>query len=511
MGLARSHSSRVHLRATAQVVSGTKAQRGARGAEDGGEMSAHDTLQGRDTECAALDVLLEAARKGGSRTVILRGEAGVGKSAMLDYAIGSAPDFRVLRSVGVESEMELAFASLHQLCAPVLGQRGSLPGPQREALEVAFGLDNGPAPDRFLVALAILSLLADVADERPLLCAIDDAQWLDSASALVFAFVARRLMAESIILVLAVREPFSVRELAGLPVLSIGGLGEEDARVLLASTLPERLDERIRDRIVAESRGNPLALLELPRGLTAGELAGGFAIPDARHLTDRIERSFLRQVQLLGPDSQRMLLIAAAEPFGDVGLLWRAADRLGLGPAAAAPAEAAGLVQLGALVRFRHPLVRSAVYQAASMPDRQRAHRALAESIDADVDSDRRAWHRAQAAPGPDEDVAEELERSAGRALARGGLGAAAAFLEGAATLTEDPDRRAERALNAARAKLHAGAFESAAALIGMAEAGSPDELRLAQIDRLRAAMAFAQSRSDEATPPQRVPGRGPR
>ena len=464
-------------------------------------MSAHNALRGRDAECAALDVLLDAARRGESRTVVLRGEAGVGKTALLDYAIGSARDFRVLRSVGVESEMELAFASLHQLCAPILARRDSLPGPQRGALEVAFGLDGGPAPDRFLLGLATLSLLAEIADERPLLCVIDDAQWLDGASALAFAFVARRLMAEPISLLFAVREPIDVRELAGLPELLIGGLSEDDVRVLLYSTLPGRLDERVRDRIVAESRGNPLALLELPRGLTPAELAGGFALPDARPLADRIERSFLRQIRSLPPDSQRLLLTAAAEPFGDVSQLWRAADRLGLGLEAAAPAETAGLLQLGALVRFRHPLVRSAVYRAASLSDRQAAHRALAESIDADIDPDRRAWHRAHAAPGPDDDVAVELERSAGRAQARGGIAAAAAFLESAATLTQDPARRAERALDAAQAKLHAGAFEPAAALLAMAEAGPPDELRLARIDLLHAQIAFVQNRGNEATP----------
>jgi hypothetical protein len=365
-----------------------------------GPMASQKTLRGRAVECAALDVLLDAARRSERRTVVLRGEAGVGKTELLDYAIGSAQDFRVLRSVGVESEMELAFASLHQLCAPILDRRDSLPGPQREALEVVFGLDSGPAPDRFLVGLATLGLLAEIANE-PVLCVIDDAQWLDGASALAFAFVARRLMAEPISVVFAVREPIDVRELVGLPELMIGGLSEDDARVLLDSALPGRLDERVRDRIVAESRGNPLALLELPRGLTPGELAGGFALPDARPLADRIERSFLRQVQSLPLDSRRLLLPAAAEPFGDVSLLWRAAERLGLGPDAAAPAEAAGLVQLGALVRFRHPLVRSAIYRAASLPDRREAHRARAESIDADIDPDRRAWHRAQAAPGP--------------------------------------------------------------------------------------------------------------
>jgi DNA-binding CsgD family transcriptional regulator len=464
-------------------------------------MSMQNTLRGRDAECGALDRFLDTVRGGESRTLVLRGEAGVGKSALLEYVVGSASGSRVLRAVGVEHEMELAYAGLHQLCAPLLDLRERLPGPQRDALASAFGLSTGPAPDRFVVGLAVLGLLSEAAEEQPLVCLVDDAQWLDQASALSLAFVARRLLAESIGLVFAVREPSEVRELTGLEELLVGGLTEDDARALLASVLPERLDERVRDRVIAESRGNPLALLELPRGLTPGELAGGFALPDARPLADRIERSFLRRVRSLPPDSQRLLLTAAAEPFGDVSLLWRAANRLGLGPEAAAPAEAAGLLQLGALVRFRHPLVRSAVYGTASLPDRQEAHRALAESIDADIDPDRRAWHRALAAPGPDEEVAAELERSADRAQARGGIAAAAAFLERAAALTQDPARRAERALDAAQAKLHAGAFESAAALLAMAEAGPPDELRLARTDLLHAQIAFVQSRGNEAPP----------
>jgi DNA-binding CsgD family transcriptional regulator len=464
-------------------------------------MSAHNTVRGRDAECAALNVLLDAARSGESRTVIVRGEAGVGKSALLDYAIGSAQDFRVLRSVGVESEMELAFASLYQLCAPILDRRGSLPGPQREALEVVFGLDSGPAPDRLLVGLATLSLLAELANEQPLLCVIDDAQWLDSASALAFAFVARRLLAEPIGLLFAVREPIDVPELVGLPELMVGGLSEDDARMLLDSVLPGRLDERVRNRIVAEARGNPLALLELPRGLTPGELAGGFAIPDARPLADRIERSFLRQVRSLPPDAQRLLLTAAAEPVGDVTLLWRAAERLGVGPDAVAPAEAAGLIELGGRVRFRHPLVRSAIYQSAAPYERREAHRALAEATDPEADPDRRAWHRAHSTAGLDEAVAGELERSADRARRRGGIAAMAAFLERAAELTPDPGRRAERTLSAAQAKLHAGAFEPAAALVAMAEAGPPDELSLARTELLHAAIAFAQSRGNEAPP----------
>lgn len=464
-------------------------------------MATRNTLRGRSAECATLDRLLDAVRGAESRTLVVRGEAGVGKTALLEYATGTARDFRVLRAVGVESEMELAFASLHQLCAPILDGRGRLPGPQQEALGVAFGLDGGVAPERFLVALATLSLLSEVANERPLLCVIDDAQWLDRASALAFAFVARRLLAEPIGLLFAVREPFDVRELTGLPELLLGGLSENDARVLLDSALPGRLDDRVRDRIVAESRGNPLALLELPRGLTPAELAGGFGLPDAKPLVSRIEQSFVRRLEPLPVETRRLLLTAAAEPFGDVSLLWRAANRLGLGPEAAAPAEAAGLIKLGAQVRFRHPLVRSAVYRAASLPDRQEAHRALAESIDADIDPDRRAWHRAQAAPGPDEDVAVELERSADRAQARGGIAAAAAFLQLAAELTPDPAPRGARALAAAQAKLDAGAPDAAHELLASAELTPLDELQRARLQRLRAQIAFARKRGSDAPP----------
>jgi DNA-binding CsgD family transcriptional regulator/tetratricopeptide (TPR) repeat protein len=459
-----------------------------------------NTLRGRDAECAALDRLLDTVRGGENRTLVLRGEPGVGKSALLEYVVGAATGCRVVRAAGVEHEVELAYAGLHQLCAPVLDLRERLPGPQRDALATAFGLYAGQAPDRFIVGLAVLGLLSEVAEEQPLVCVIDDAQWLDDASALSLAFVARRLLAEPVGLVFAVREPSESRVLTGLEDLLVGGLGDDDSRALLDSALPGRLDERVRDRIVAESRGNPLALLELPRGLTPAELAGGFGLPDMP-LASRIEQSFLKRIEPLPIETRRLLLTASAEPFGDVSLLWRAANRLGLKPEAAAPAEGAGLVQIGALVQFRHPLVRSALYGAAALPDRQEAHGALAESIDADVDPDRRAWHRAQAAPGPDEDVAVELERSADRARARGGIAAAAAFLERAAELTLDPTRRAARGLDAAQAKLHAGAFEQAAALVAMAEAGPLDDLGHARIDLLRAGIAFAQNRGIEAPP----------
>jgi DNA-binding CsgD family transcriptional regulator len=460
-------------------------------------IASQNTLRGRDPECATLDRLLDAARGGESRVLVLRGEPGVGKTALLDYAIGAASDLRVLRAVGVESETELAFAALQQLCAPTLDRLGRLPGPQQDALRVAVGLSQGEAPNRFLVGLAALSLLSEVAEERPMLCAVDDAQWLDEASALALAFVAHRLLAEPMAIVFVTREP--IGPLSGLPELVIDGVGDDDARLLLASGIPGPLDERVRETIIAETRGNPLALLELPRGLTPAELAGGFALPDAQPLPERIEQSFLRRVRSLPPHSQRLLLIAAAEPVGDVTLLWRAAERLTVEPDAAAPAEAAGLIELGARARFRHPLVRSAIYRAAPPYDRREVHRALAEATDPEVDPDRRAWHRAHSAAGLDEAVAGELERSADRAQRRGGVAAMAAFLERAAELTPDPARRGARALAAAQAKLDAGAPEAAQALLATAELAPLDELQRARMQRLRAQIAFALRRGNDA------------
>ena len=374
----------------------------------------------------------------------------MGKTALLDYLAEHASGCRVARAVGVESEMELAFAGLHQLLAPMLDRLPRLPGPQGEALRTAFGLGSGVPPDRFLVGLGVLGLLAEVAEEHPLVCLVDDAQWLDRASARVLGFAARRLEAESVGLVVAAWVPGE--ELAGLPELAVEGLGEGDARALLDAVLTGPLDAQVRDRLVAEAAGNPLALVELPRGVPPAELAGGFALPDVLALSGRIEASFRRRLEALPEQSRSLLQVAAAEPVGDPVLLWRAAERLGLGAQAATPAAEAGLVEVGARVRFRHPLVRSAAYRSASLPQRQAVHRALAEATDPALDPDRRAWHWAQAAPGPDEAVAAELERSAGRAQARGGLAAAAAFLERAVALTLDPGRRTERALAAAQA-----------------------------------------------------------
>ena len=458
-------------------------------------------LRGRRTERAALDRLLAEARAGQGRVLVLRGEAGAGKTALLDYLHEQASGFRVARAAGVESEMELAFAGLHQLCTPFLGKLAGLPGPQRDALGTVFGLSTGKAPDRLLVGLAVLGLLSEVAEERPLVCLVDDAQWLDQASAQALAFVARRLLAEPVALVFALREPGGEQQLEGLPLLKVGGLSGDDARALLESVTPGRLDERVRDRVVAETRGNPLALLELPRGLSAAELAGGFGLPGALPLASRIERSFLRRLGSLPVTTQRLLLAAAAEPVGDVTLLWRAAGRLGVGADAAAPAEAAGLLELGARVRFCHPLLRAAVYRAAAVPDRRGVHRALAEATDPGADPDRRAWHRARAAAGPDEAVAGELERSATRAQGRGGVAAAAAFLQRSAELTPDPARRGARALAAAQAKYDAGAAEAVYELLAAAQAGPLDDLQRARLERLRAQLTFSLVRGSDAPP----------
>jgi DNA-binding CsgD family transcriptional regulator/tetratricopeptide (TPR) repeat protein len=449
----------------------------------------HPALRGRARECALLDDLVLAVRRGESRSLVLRGEAGIGKTALLEYLVASAPDLTIVRAVGVESEMELAYASLHQLCGPLLDQLGRLPAPQRQAMEIVFGISAGGAPDRFLVGLAVLSLFAAVAEERPLLCVVDDAQWLDRTSGLTLAFVARRLLAEPIAIVFGAREPSE--ELRHMPELEVHGVGDDDARALLGWAVRIKLDEAVRDRIVAETRGNPLALLELPYGLTASQLSGGFGLLGAQALTGRIEESFVRRLELLSADGRRLMLVAAAEPVGDPMLLWRAAGRLGIGPEAAEAAEAEGLLAIGGRVTFRHPLVRSALYRSAAAEDRRAVHLALAEATDRETDPDRRAWHLAAAAAGPDEEVALELERSADRAQARGGLAAAAAFGRRAVTLTEDPARRAVRALAAAQASLQAGEFEAALGLAATAQAGPLDESQRALVELLRAQVAF--------------------
>jgi DNA-binding CsgD family transcriptional regulator len=458
-----------------------------------------DGLTDRRSERDALDRLVAAVRGGQSRALVVRGDPGMGKTALLDYLARRASGCQVARASGVQSEMELAFAGLHQLCAPMLSRAEHLPAPQREALRTAFGQAAGPPPDRFLVGLAVLSLLSEIAGEQPLVCLIDDEQWLDQASAQALGFAARRLAADPVGLVFAAREPGP--ELAGLPELEVKGLQESDARALLDSALAGPLDDRIRDLIVAETQGNPLALLELPRGLTPAELAGGFGLPAAAPLSERIEESFRRQLEALPAESRRLLLLAAAEPYGDVSVVWRAAERLGIPVAAAAPAVDAGLVEFGARMRFRHPLLRAASYRAASVADRQAVHAALAEAADPETAPERRAWHRAQAAAGPDEEVAAELERSAGLARARGGVAAAAAFLERSVFLTADPAHRAERTLAAAQAHLQAGAFGIALKLVTDAEAGPLDELQSARVDLLRGEIVFASGLGRDASP----------
>jgi DNA-binding CsgD family transcriptional regulator len=454
-------------------------------------------LTGRDAECAALDRLVSAVRAGESQVLVMRGDPGVGKTALLEHLAGQAHGCRVVRVTGVQSEMELAFAGLHQMCSPMLSRLDRIPVPQREALRVAFGLSAGSAPDRFLVGLAVLSLLADVAETQPLICLIDDEQWLDRASEQTLGFVARRLGADPVALVFSARDPGP--ELAGQPEILVKGLRADHARALLDSAVAGPLDERVRDLIVAETRGNPLALLELPRGLTTAELAGGFGLPATTALTSRIETSFSRQLDALPLPTRRLLQLAAADPSGDRSLLWRAAERLDIGQQAGTPAVDVGLVEFDSQVRFRHPLVRSAAYRSASLAERQGLHAALAAVTDAHRDPDRRAWHLAHATAGHDEAVAAELERSAGRAQARGGIAAAAAFLERAALLTGDPARRAGRAVAAAQAKVHAGASGAAHDLLAIAQIGPMSDPERAHMELVRARLASATNRDGEA------------
>ena len=453
----------------------------------------------RASEREALDQLLAHVPEGQSAVLVIRGEAGIGKTALLRYTARRASGFRVAQVTGVEAEMELPFAGIHQLCAPLLDQLDALAQPQQDALNVALGLASGDVPERFLVGLAVLGLLSAAAEERALLCLIEDAQWLDAASGMILGFVARRLLAESVAIVVAVREPNTRHDFDGLPELLLRGLAEEDARTLLMGAVPGRLDDRIRDRIVAETRGNPLALLDLPGSMSAAELAGGFELLPATDLPRHLEDRYLQRAGVLPEATRRLLLLAAAEPVGDAPLIWRAAQALGIDRSSLAPAEDAQLVEIGARVRFRHPLVRSALYRAAAASERQDAHRALAEATDPDTDPDRRAWHRAHAAVGVDEEVATELERSADRARSRGGAAAAAAFLARAAELTPDPAQRGRRALAAAQAKFDAAAAEAALELLAIAELAPLDEFQRAWLERLRAEITFARTRGSDA------------
>jgi DNA-binding CsgD family transcriptional regulator len=454
-------------------------------------------LQGREAESDHLDRLVADVRAGTSQALVVHGDAGVGKTALLEYLADHVGDCQLARASGVQSEMELPFAALHQLCVPLLDRLDSLPGPQRDALAIVFGMSAGTPPDLFLVGLATLGLLSEVAETKPLICLIDDHQWLDQASRQVLAFVARRLGKESLGLVFATRVPGD--ELAGLPRLAVENLGEADARALLDAAFPGALDRRVRDQIVGETGGIPLALVELTRGRTGEELAGGFAIPRGTAIQRTVEEDFARRIASLPDATRQLVLIAAADPTGDAALVWRAARRLGIEPAAAVAATGEGLAEFDNRVLFRHPLARSAGYWSATAQQRLTAHRVLAEETDAAHDPDRRSWHLAQAAPGPDEDVAEELERSAARAGARGGLAAAAAFLERSAALTLDPARRAQRALAAAVEKLQAGAFDAATDLLDLAERGPLSDLDKARLSLVRAQLAFVLNRGGEA------------
>jgi DNA-binding CsgD family transcriptional regulator/tetratricopeptide (TPR) repeat protein len=465
-------------------------------------ISGSPALRGRRRECDTLDNVLRDVRAGHSRVLVLRGEAGAGKTALLNYLTEHVRTGRATRAAGVEPESEIAYSALQHLCAPLLDHLDGLPEPQRDALATAFGLSPGNPPEALLVGLAVLGLFAEAAADQPLVCIVDDVQWVDRMSEVILTFVARRLDAESVALVFAVRSPGDEQVLGGLPDLRVEGLPVADARALLDAVLPGPVDDRVRDRIVAETRGNPLALLELPRGLTPAELAFGFGAQSATPLVSRVEEGFQRRVTALPADTRRLLLTAAVEPIGDVPLLWRALECLGIGPAAAAPAEAAGLVEFGTRVRFRHPLVRSACWRSAEAAELREVHRALAEVTDPDQDPDRRAWHRAHAAVGPDEAVAGELERSAGRALARGGRSAAASFLERAAELTLDAKPRAARVLAAAHARFDAGALTRVPDLLAAAELGPLDPLQRAGVERLRAQVAFARDPGRGAGPP---------
>jgi DNA-binding CsgD family transcriptional regulator len=456
-------------------------------------------LYGRRSECSVLDDLVAAVRAGESRAIAIHGEAGIGKTALLSYVVAGVPDMRVLHASGVESEMELPFATLHQLCSPLLDRVEQLPTPQRDALEVAFGRSAGPAPDRFLVGLAVLTLLSLAAEERPVLCVVDDAQWLDEVSAKTFAFIARRVLAESVGLLFAARE--ITADLGGLPALELHGLRNGDARALLNSVVISRLDEQIRDRIVAETRGNPLALIELPRGLTVEQLAGGLGLlgTSRQELPTRLEQTFRQRIDAISPPARDLLLLAAAEPVGDLVLIRQAADRLGIEIDAAHSSD--GLLTIEESVRFRHPLVRSAVYRSAPVTQRRSVHLALAEATDPELDPDRRAWHLAAAAPGPDEAVASELERSADRAQARGGIAAAAAFLHRALELTAGARLRSSRAIAAAEVSFQAGGLDMTRRLLAVAETSPLDDFQAGRAALLTGQLTLVLGYSDDAAP----------
>lgn len=445
-------------------------------------------LYGRDAERSAVTALLDAARNSRSGVLVLRGQAGAGKSALLQDAVEQASDLQVLEARGIESEAELAFAGLHQLLRPILGQVDGLPGPQATALRAAFGLEQGRVDDRFLVSVAVLSLLAEAAERRPVLCVVDDAHWLDEASANALFFVARRLEAEGVVVLFAARDGDPRRFGAvGLPELEIGGLDGVAVAALLAERAAVPVDPQVRDRLLERTGGNPLALVELPSVLTSDQLSGTQPLPLRLPLTDGVEHAFLERVRRLPDDAQALLLIAAAEDTGRQATVTAAAATLGAGVAALDAAEAAGLVRVRAgAIAFRHPLVRSAVYQGATSSQRRRAHRALAGAADREGDADRRAWHLAAAAVEPDQRVVRELDAVAERALGRGGFEAASSALERAATLTADPGARGRRLVAAAEHAWAAGQLGRTGGLLEAVRPLATGPLLRADVGRLR-------------------------
>jgi DNA-binding CsgD family transcriptional regulator len=458
-------------------------------------------VRGRRAELEALEALVAQARAGRGSMLVLRGEAGVGKTALLEALAARVGDGLVVRAAGVEGESGLSFAGLHLLCAPFLDRLERLPGPQREALELAFGFRDGSVPDGFLVGMAVLGLMSAGAGDDALICLVDDAQWLDPESAQALVFAARHATAKAIAMVLAVRAPADPEHLRGLPEMVVGDLSDRDARAVLRAAVTGPLDARVRDRIVAEARGNPRALLELPRRLTPAEMAGGFGLPDGPGLSGRSEALLRRRVEGLPDATRTLLLVVAAEPVLDPVRVWRAAAQLGVGPDAAAPAAGARLIDAGGQLRFRHPLARAAVYGAASPEERQAVHRALADVVDPETEPDRRAWHCGHATAGLDEEVAAALERAVDGAGARGGVAAAAAFRRRAAELTPDPARRARRALAAAQAKREVGAWDAAMRLLTEARSGPLDALHRAQAELLEAQLAEDSDRVGDVPP----------
>lgn len=457
-------------------------------------------LVGRQDEQRRLAELCDRARSGASGVLVIHGEAGIGKTALLDEVLTGADGLRAIRVSGAESEMELAYAGVQQLCSPLLAHIDRLPDPQKNALRVALGLREGAAPDRLLVNLAVLTMLGDAGAERPTVCIVDDAQWVDRASLQALTFAARRLLADPVVMIFATRTPGTDHQLDGLPELTLSGLAYHDALTLLSEVMPGQLDDDVRENILAEAGGNPLALLELRHAMAPATLAGGYGLTAAASVVRRIEREYEQRLRELPPASRTLLLIAAAEPTGNPAWLWAAATELHIDTDASVPAERSGLITIGSRLRFRHPLVRSAVYRNALLAERRQVHAALAGVITGPSAGEHGAWHRAHSTGAPDEAVAAELAESAERARRRGGAAAAAAFLAYAVELTPDPVRRAERALDAAAVKLDAGDPDAADRLLA-AVAGVDDEMLGARVDLLRAKIAFAAQRGRDAPP----------